>query len=276
MKKTGSYQVIDLPPARRMMINMLELSGQRQSMFGLLEVDVTVARRFIEAHKARTGETLSFTGYLSFCLARAVNEHKSVQSYLKGRKQLVLFDDVDVGLMIERKVGEQRSLSGYVVRRANHKTFLEIHQEIRKVQSTPMPPGRGMPDWLRRTMSLPRPFSVWINALIRMVMNHDPAIAVSLAGTVGVSSVGMFGEGHSGWGIFPVTQVLGLVVGSIACKPAFVEGWLEPREFLNLTISFDHEVIDGAPAARFTHRLVELIESGYGLNKETNENENHP
>jgi pyruvate/2-oxoglutarate dehydrogenase complex dihydrolipoamide acyltransferase (E2) component len=34
---------------------------------------------------------------------------------------------------------------------------------------------------------------------------------------------------------------------------------------LNLTVLFDHEVIDGAPAARFTRRLVELIESGYGL-----------
>ncbi|NTU81392.1 MAG: 2-oxo acid dehydrogenase subunit E2 [Chloroflexales bacterium] len=32
-----------------------------------------------------------------------------------------------------------------------------------------------------------------------------------------------------------------------------------------MTVVFDHDVIDGAPAARFTRRLVELIESGYGL-----------
>jgi hypothetical protein len=75
----------------------------------------------------------------------------------------------------------------------------------------------------------------------------------------------MFGEGHSGWGIFPVTQVLGLVVGSIAWKPAVVEGRVEPREILHLTVTFDHNIVDGAPAARFTRRLVELIESGYGL-----------
>jgi hypothetical protein len=31
------------------------------------------------------------------------------------------------------------------------------------------------------------------------------------------------------------------------------------------TPSFDHDIIDGAPAARFTQRLKELIESGYGL-----------
>jgi hypothetical protein len=40
------------------------------------------------------------------------------------------------------------------------------------------------------------------------------------------------------------------------------------REILSLTLVFDHDVIDGAPAARFTHRLVELIESGYGLNED--------
>ncbi len=37
---------------------------------------------------------------------------------------------------------------------------------------------------------------------------------------------------------------------------------------LSLTIIFDHDVIDGAPAARFTRRLVELIESGYGLDED--------
>ena len=34
---------------------------------------------------------------------------------------------------------------------------------------------------------------------------------------------------------------------------------------LSLTVAFDHDVVDGAPAARFVQRLVELIESGYGL-----------
>jgi pyruvate/2-oxoglutarate dehydrogenase complex dihydrolipoamide acyltransferase (E2) component len=47
-----------------------------------------------------------------------------------------------------------------------------------------------------------------------------------------------------------------------------VDGRIESREYLSLTIIFDHDVIDGAPAARFTRRLVELIESGYGLDEE--------
>jgi pyruvate/2-oxoglutarate dehydrogenase complex dihydrolipoamide acyltransferase (E2) component len=267
-EKTGPYHVIDLPPARRIMINMLDLRGPTQSMYGLLEVDVTVARQFIAEHKARTGETLSFTGYLTFCLARAVDADKAVQAYLKGRKQLVMFEDVDVGLMVERKIGEKRALMGHVIRRANHKTYLEIHKEIRTVQSTPVPSNGGLPTWFRFAMLLPWPLSRLLNAVIRKVMRHDPTVPVSMGGTVGITAVGMFGEGHSGWGIFPVTQVLGLVVGSIAWKPTVVNGLVGPREILNLTVVFDHDVIDGAPAARFVRRLVELIESGYGLEKD--------
>jgi pyruvate/2-oxoglutarate dehydrogenase complex dihydrolipoamide acyltransferase (E2) component len=267
-EKTGPYHIIDLSPGRRVMINMLNLSGSVHCMYGLLEVDVTLARQFIAEHKARTGETLSFTGFLTLCLACAVEEDKSVQAFLKGRKQLVLFDDVDVGLMIERKVGEKRALMGHVIRGANHKTFREIHQEIRSVQSEPVSSSRGMPNWFRTAMLLPWPLSKLFNAGLRMVMRRDPTIPVSMGGTVGITAVGMFGEGHSGWGIFPVTQGLGLVVGSIAWKPAVVEDRIEPRQILNLTLTFDHDVIDGAPAARFTRRLVELIESGYGLDED--------
>ena len=88
-----------------------------------------------------------------------------------------------------------------------------------------------------------------------------------MAGTVGITSVGMFGGGHSGWGVTPSAQNLSLVVGGAAWKPLVIEGEVEPREILNLTVAFNHDVIDGAPATRFTRRLVELIESGYGLDE---------
>ncbi|HEX6383427.1 MAG TPA: 2-oxo acid dehydrogenase subunit E2 [Anaerolineae bacterium] len=267
-EKVGPYRIVDLSPARRFMINMLDLAEPKHCMYGLLEVDVTVARQFIAAHKARTGETLSFTGFLTLCLARAVDEDRAVQAYLKGGKQLVLFDDVDVGLMIERKVGEKRVLTGHVIRRANHKTYREIHQEIRSVQSNLVPASAETVSWFRSAMLLPWPLSRLFNALAGLVMRRDPTIPASMGGTVGVTAVGMFGEGQGGWGLYPMPYSLGLVVGSTAWKPAVVEGRIEPREILNLTVMFDHDVIDGAPAARFTRRLVELIESGYGLDED--------
>jgi pyruvate/2-oxoglutarate dehydrogenase complex dihydrolipoamide acyltransferase (E2) component len=54
-------------------------------------------------------------------------------------------------------------------------------------------------------------------------------------------------------------------MGGIAEKPGVVEGQIAIREYHCMTLSFNHDLIDGAPAARFTERLKELIESGYGL-----------
>ncbi len=261
----GPYHVTNLSPGRRAFINGFDLAGPTHLMYGLLEVDVTLPRRLIAEHKAFTGETLSFTGFLVACLARAVDENKEVQAYLKGRSQIIHFDDVNVGLMVERQVGEKRALMGHIIQGANHKTFLEIHQEIRQVQSEPVPPTRGMPGWFRSAMLIPWPLSRLVRALFSWATRCDPRIRVSAAGTVFVTAVGMFGKGYSGWGIATTPHSLGLLVGSTAWKPWVIDGRIEPREILNLTVQFDHDIVDGAPATRFTRRLIELIESGYSL-----------
>jgi hypothetical protein len=241
----GPYHVIDFPPERRAVLSFIDVHWRKHCIYGLLEVDVTVARQFIEEYKARTGEQPSFTGYLAFCLARAVDENKAVQAYMKGRGQLVVFDDVNIGLMVEQTI--------------------EIHEEIRAAQSKPLPLRKEMARLVRFAMSLPWPVLRLFNVLLRMTTRRDPTMFPSRFGTVGITAVGMFGKGLGGWGIAPTAHALELVVGSTAWKPAVIEGRIEPREILNLTVVFDHDVIDGAPAARFTRRLVELIESAYGL-----------
>jgi pyruvate/2-oxoglutarate dehydrogenase complex dihydrolipoamide acyltransferase (E2) component len=74
----------------------------------------------------------------------------------------------------------------------------------------------------------------------------------------------MFGRG-AGWGLAPMNHTLTLVVGGLAHKPGLVAGRIAEREYLCLTLTLDHDVIEGAPAARFVRRLTELIESGAGL-----------
>jgi pyruvate/2-oxoglutarate dehydrogenase complex dihydrolipoamide acyltransferase (E2) component len=41
----------------------------------------------------------------------------------------------------------------------------------------------------------------------------------------------------------------------------------EIREYLSMTVLFDHDVVDGAPVARFVQRLKELLETCYGLDE---------
>jgi pyruvate/2-oxoglutarate dehydrogenase complex dihydrolipoamide acyltransferase (E2) component len=265
--RVGPFQVVDLTPGRRAWLNTLDLSGPTHWMIGLLEVDVTVARKRIIEYEGQKGEKLSFTGFLVCCLARAVQENKEVQSYLRGRRQLVLFENVNVGVMIEHDAEGKRSLMGHIVRAANQKSYLEIHREIRHAQSAPVPQSRGMAGWFRKLMLLPWPLSRLVKVGMGIATRRDPTLRVATSGTVVVTSVGMFGKGHSGWGLATMPVSLSLVVGSMAWKPAVIEGRVEPREILNLTVMFDHEVVDGAPAARFVRRLLELLESGFGLDE---------
>jgi pyruvate/2-oxoglutarate dehydrogenase complex dihydrolipoamide acyltransferase (E2) component len=58
---------------------------------------------------------------------------------------------------------------------------------------------------------------------------------------------------------------LTVAVGGIAQKPGVHEGEIAIREYLDLTVSIDHDVVDGAPAARFVQSLRSLLEAGYGL-----------
>ena len=85
------------------------------------------------------------------------------------------------------------------------------------------------------------------------------------SGTVSVSAVGMFGAG-GGFGIgAPTVLTLNVVVGGISEKPRVIDGAVAIREILDLTVTVDHNLVDGAPAARFAADLTELIESGAAL-----------
>lgn len=83
-------------------------------------------------------------------------------------------------------------------------------------------------------------------------------------GTVIVTSVGMIGT-VNGWLIPYSIHPVCFASGSIVKKPGVVNDVVVIREFLEMTILIDHDVIDGAPAARFVSRLSGLIETGYGL-----------
>jgi hypothetical protein len=233
----------------------------KQMIHGLLEVDVTMPRAAIRAHKTDSGETLSFTAFLALCLAKAVDEHKVVQALRKGGKRLVVFDDVDVYTVIEHDAFGEKYIIPYILRAANRKTVLELHHEIRVAQGADVTnvversPLRYLP-----TILLGPGFRVFT-----WMARRYPRLWKDTAGTVGISTVGMFGKG-AGWGIPAATATpLMLTVGGIGAKLVATPSRIASREYLSLTISVDHDIIDGAPAARFAGRLRELIESGYGL-----------
>jgi len=263
----ADYQVVPYPKIRRWMAAMFRSVQHKPMIHGLIEVDVTRARAHLREHKATTGESLSFTAFLTACLAKAVDEHKVVQSCRKSSKHLIVFEEVDVYLPIEHDVAGQKQPMPYILRAANRKTVREIHREIRAAQV------QGVTKDLMRFQSLPtflfKPY-LWI---FTWIGRTHPRLWKKNVGTVGMTAVGMFGNG-AGWGIPPAPPTtLMMTVGGIAEKPGVVNGTIAIREYLSLTLSVNHDIVDGAPAARFTERLKELIESGYGLDDSTVESE---
>jgi len=90
-----------------------------------------------------------------------VDEDKSIQAYRKGDKHLVLFDDVNVGLMVERKVGEKRALMGHTIQAA-----------------TARPTGR----FTTRFARCNRTRSAWKRDALLVPFCHAVAVAIVQAG----------------------------------------------------------------------------------------------
>jgi pyruvate/2-oxoglutarate dehydrogenase complex dihydrolipoamide acyltransferase (E2) component len=256
--KNKNCQIIRFPKIRRLMVDGGRMARQKHLIHGLVEIDVTDARRLIHDHKAKTGETLSFTAFVMACLGRAVDMNKHMQAYRTWREQLVIFDDVDVNTMFEVEVDGRKIIRPHIIRSVNRKTLRAIHEEIRAFQAE-HEQGREA-NFIGWFVLLP----AFVRRFFLGVLFKSPHRLKDMNGTVSLTSVGMFGNG-GGWGIPISNHTLQITLGGIAEKPAFVAGQVEKREYLCVTVSVDHDIVDGAPAARFIQRLKELMENCYGI-----------
>lgn len=276
MDDIGTYEERKFPRFRNPTLDMLELGKKKHHIPLMLEVDVTEAREAIRAFKARTGEGLSFTGWVITCIGQAVSEHKHVQAMRNGRKRLILFDDVDISMLVEKSVshgdGSSQTLPmPYVVRKANQKTVKEISDEIRTGQAETVGEGQVQVGahrnaYLTKAFTLmPRFVRKW---LVWRRLTNDPFLAKKMMGTAVVTSIGSSSTYNGyGWAIPIGIHPLVFALGNIARKPGVVGEEIAIREYLSMTILFDHDVTDGVPVFRFVQRLNELLEQGYGLDQ---------
>jgi len=252
-----TYQALPFPMERQVTIQGGRLASRKHTIYALIEVDVTSPRRMIHEHKARTGEALSFTAFIIACFGKAIDQNKRMHAYRDWRNRLIVFDEVDVNTMIEVEEDGRKRVIPHWVREANKRTLRDIHNEIRTTQTKPEKTREFGVKWLGLLPTFAWDIFFWF-------IFKNPRWLKESFGTVGVTSVGMFGKG-SGWAIPFGVHTLDVALGGIAEKPGVIDGHIEICEYLCLTLCFDHDIIDGAPAARFTQCFKELIESGYGL-----------
>ena len=92
----GKYEEKPFPKIQNSVGDIFEFSRSKYYVLGLVEADVTVAQEIIEQHKVKTGESLSFTGWIAKCLAQTITEYPMANSYRKGRNRVITFKDVDI------------------------------------------------------------------------------------------------------------------------------------------------------------------------------------
>lgn len=252
-------EIRPFPRSREIVVDSGYLAASRHIISGLVEVDVTEARARMRSLAAEQGTDLSFTAYIVASLGAALAAMPAIQAYRDWRGRLVLFHDVDVVVLVEPEAG--RVAIPHIIRAANRKSVQQISDEIRAVQARPASSEQSSGALAKLAPRLPR----FVRMLFYRLLRLSPQRFKQASGTAVITSVGMFGRG-GGWGIaFLPLHTIGLTVGGIATKPGIVDGEIVPRDYLHLTLSFDHDVVDGAPATRFAQHLVDRLESGAAL-----------
>jgi pyruvate/2-oxoglutarate dehydrogenase complex dihydrolipoamide acyltransferase (E2) component len=256
-KPAPAYRTLPYPYAQRQAVDWSELMSRQHTIHGLVEVDVTETRRAIHRWRRSTGQPLSFTALVVASFAAAVGAEPSVQAVRKGRGRVVVFEDVDVAVLVEHVLAGSRVPIPHVVRRANRKTPARIDREIAAARAEATPYSGALrlaPLWLL----LPG----FARRFVLSRVLASPFRRKRITGTAAVTAVGMFGTG-TGWGIPLIGHSICLTIGGIGRRPGLTaEGAIEPREFVSLTVSVDHDVVNGAPLARFIGRLRDSIETG--------------
>jgi len=219
---------------------------------GLVQCDATDSRAFVEA------ADLSFTAFIVAAVGRAAAAHPEVHAYRNWRGRLALHDYVDVATLVEvARPGQSSFPMAHLIRDADIRSPAELSAELRSIQGdvTRSRSGRLFSTAAPVVGRIPGAMALFYLLAARSMRMRR------MTGTVSVTSIGMFGGG-GGFGIaHPTVQTLTVLVGGMSLRPWLHKGEIVPRTILDLTVSIDHNVVDGAPAARFVADLRRMIES---------------
>jgi pyruvate dehydrogenase E2 component (dihydrolipoamide acetyltransferase) len=181
----------------------------------------------VDASKAKESYEklhVSYTAIMVEAVAKALREHPMLNSTLEGDK-IKIFEDINVGVAVATSQG----LVVPVIHNADRKSLKEIDTTI--------------------------------NDLTEKARNGKLSKEELSGGTFTITNLGMYGVEFFTPIINPPEAAI-LGVGKIREKPVVVNGKVETKPFILLSLSYDHRIIDGTPAAEFLSRIKERIEKG--------------
>lgn len=170
---------------------------------------------------------MSYNALLLAIVARALAEHPALNSCLVG-EAIHLYREIHLALAVDT----ERGLLAPVVRRADQLNLVELQHTLDGLIERALA-GQSSPDELS-------------------------------GGTFTLTNLGMYEvDGFTPIINQPQAAILGC--GRIQAKPAALEDKVAVRQLMTLSLSFDHRLVDGGPAARFLQRVKQLVERPFAL-----------
>jgi len=208
------------------MVGIRKTTAERLSLSARTAPHSTVVMEVDMSNAARIHrETrLSYTEMLVKAVALALCEHRIVNATLDG-EQIKVFEDINVGVA----VAAEKGLVVPVIRNADRKSLNEIASVLQ--------------------------------TLVEKARQGELAKNDVTGGTFTITNLGMYGVD-----VFipiinpPETAILG--VGRVVEKPVAVNGQVTVRPMMQLSLAYDHRIVDGGPAAQFLQTVKKTLETG--------------
>lgn len=239
---------------RKVIVDIGAASSRRHAIPAWFSADLTAVLPLLR-HR-------SLTVYVAGTLARSVARRPRLHAVRDVRGRIVLFDDVDMNISVEVEVDGQPFPMNHVLRSVQSRSLEDLESEVRAVKADPeRSPTAGLAAPLRAYLALPPPLRSRLLGSVRRFPDRQKA----MMGTVGLTSVGMYGGG-GGLGLPFLVHTLDVLVGGLETRAGFDrDGTLGPRQHLSVSVVADHDIVDGAPLARFLAEFREDLEQGPAL-----------
>jgi len=250
-----------IPRSRIATFDIFSVGLLKHHVSALLEFDVTESRNRLRELR-KSGINVSFNAWIIKVISSILQKHPEASAYLYNKKKLILFNEINISILVEKKINSKKVPVLVVIEKTNQKTALEISGEIENAKSRELSDNDivinkksdlaerlyyHMPGFFRR--------AVW------KIMLGNPKLAYKKMGNAVITSVGMMGK-INGWFIQKSVHPISFGIGSVLKKAVVINDEIKIREILNMTILIDHDVIDGAPMVRFLNDLTKSFETG--------------
>lgn len=218
------------------------------------DIDMTWAEN-MRARLQKMGVRTTVTAILLKAIGIAQRAHPASRTARLPWGRVATFNDIVAGFTVERFVNSQPAVFFGSIDSPDCKPLKQIAEELKAYGEAEMPavPQLNIQNRFNNMPWLFRRLILWFGLRYPNVRLHY------MGATFGLSSLGK-------WGITAVippcvsTSTFG--VGQVEQRPVVVDGKIEVRSMMTITLNFDHKIIDGGPAARFLKDVIELMEGG--------------